>query len=41
MSLLWLRVALVFYGLGLVYALAALSGRGKRMARIIDRKSVV
>ena len=35
MSLLWLRVALVFYGLGLVYALAALSGRGKRMARII------
>jgi ABC-type uncharacterized transport system permease subunit len=35
MSLLWLRVALVFYGLGLVYALAALGGRGKRMARII------
>ena len=35
MSLLWLRVALVFYGLGLVYALAALGGRGKHMARII------
>ena len=35
MSLLWLRVALVFYGLGLVYALAALGGRGKRMTRIL------
>ncbi len=35
MSLLWLRVALVFYGLGLVYALAALSGRGKRLSRIL------
>lgn len=35
MSLLWLRVALVFYGLGLMYALAALSGRGKRLARIL------
>jgi ABC-type uncharacterized transport system permease subunit len=35
MSLLWLRVALVFYGLGLVYALAALSGRGKRLSSIL------
>lgn len=34
MPLLWLRVALVFYGLGLVYALLTLTGRARALARI-------
>lgn len=32
---LWLRVAVILYGLGLVYALIALSGRSVALARII------
>lgn len=35
MSLLWLRVALIFYGVGLAYALLALSRRGEWLARIV------
>jgi len=35
MPLLWLRVALVFYGLGLVYSLLTLTGRARALARII------
>lgn len=35
MPLLWLRVALVFYGLGLVYALLALARKGESVARVI------
>lgn len=35
MPLLWLRVALVFYGVGLVYALLALARKGEPLARVI------
>lgn len=35
LSLVWLRVALGFYAVGLIYALLALSRRGERLARIV------
>ncbi len=34
MPLLWLRVALIFYTVGLVYALLALARKGESLARI-------
>jgi ABC-type uncharacterized transport system permease subunit len=34
MPLLWLRVALVFYGFGLLYALLTLTGRGRALVRL-------
>jgi ABC-type uncharacterized transport system permease subunit len=35
MSLLWLRVAVVFYGIGLAYGLLALGRRGEFLSRIV------
>src|SRR5262249_15113547 len=34
MPLLWLRIALALYGLGLLYSLAALTRRGQGIARL-------